>query len=118
VHPLKLATDIGVTPPSLFLLWSHELLAGLIVAFVPAMVVSAVLLRTTDLTSYRDRPIGAYLRRFMTPLVQVLRLVGFVVCAIGAWVREPAIIVAGLALVAACWSYGLLISTLNDARQR
>ncbi len=113
VHPLKLATDISAAIASLVLLWQHELVAGLAVAFIPPVVVSALLLRSADLDAYRDRAVGAYLRRFMTPWVQALRLVGFGVFAFGAWQRDPVVIVGALLLVAACWSYGFVVLRLG-----
>lgn len=113
VHPLKLATDISAAVASLVFLWQHELLAGLAIAFIPPIVVSAALLRSADLDAYQARAAGAYLRRFMTPLAQALRLVGFGVFAFGAWQRDPVVIVGGLLLVAACWSYGLVVLQLG-----
>jgi len=35
IHPLKLATDIGVTPIFLFFLWRHQITPAIIVGFVP-----------------------------------------------------------------------------------
>jgi hypothetical protein len=35
IHPLKLATDIGVTPLFLLFLWRHLVVAALVVGFVP-----------------------------------------------------------------------------------
>lgn len=110
VHPLKLATDIVAAIASLALLWSHQLGPALLIAFVPPVVVSAVLLRSADLKRYKASRLGAYLRRFMTPVAQALRLVGFGVFALGAWAHQPLVILAGLLLVAGCWSYGLVLS--------
>ncbi len=110
VHPLKLATDIAMAIASLVLLWWHELVPGLLIAFVPPLVASAVLLRSADLERYRDSRIGAYLRRFMTPLAQALRLVGFGLAAVGAWEQQPVVILGGILLVAGCWTYGLVSS--------
>ena len=45
IHPLKLATDIGATFPSLCLLWQHQLVFGLVVTFVPSIIVSALVIR-------------------------------------------------------------------------
>jgi hypothetical protein len=116
VHPIKLATDIGAAIVSLLLLWQHQLVAGLLVAFVPPPVASALLLTSVDFEGYRDRPIGAYLRRFMTPLVQALRLVGFGVSAVGAWEQQWPVLAAGWLIVAGCWSYGLVIEAYARPR--
>src|SRR5262249_19787685 len=39
IHPLKLATDIGVTPVFLFFLWRHQVVPALIIGFVPPVIV-------------------------------------------------------------------------------
>jgi hypothetical protein len=33
IHPLKLATDIGVTPLALYFLWEHRVLPAVLVGF-------------------------------------------------------------------------------------
>ena len=40
IHPLKLATDIGVTPIFLYLAWGHEIVPALLVGFVPPILVN------------------------------------------------------------------------------
>jgi hypothetical protein len=44
IHPLKLATDIGVTPIFLFFLWHHQIVPALLVGFVPPVLVSAAMM--------------------------------------------------------------------------
>jgi hypothetical protein len=34
-HPLKLATDIGVTPIALYYLWRHRILVSVLIGFTP-----------------------------------------------------------------------------------
>jgi hypothetical protein len=40
IHPLKLATDISVTPLFLYYLWEHRTVTALLIGFVPPLVVS------------------------------------------------------------------------------
>ena len=47
IHPLKLATDIGVTPLALYFVWEHRVLPGLLVGFVPSLLVSLAMLKWT-----------------------------------------------------------------------
>jgi len=42
IHPLKLVTDIGVTP--VFFLWRHQVVPALIIGFVPPVIVSAAMM--------------------------------------------------------------------------
>jgi hypothetical protein len=47
IHPLKLATDIGVTPLSLYFVWEHRVLPALLIGFGPPLVVSLAMLKWT-----------------------------------------------------------------------
>ena len=108
VHPLKLATDIGATLIAVPLLWQHQLVAGLLMAFVPPIVASAILMRVLDLEPIARSPLGAYLRRYMGPPVQAIRLVGGIGALAGAYLQQPIVIIASLALVVLAWANGLL----------
>jgi hypothetical protein len=66
IHPTKLLTDISTALASLYLLWVHSVAAALLVAFVPPIVVSLILIRYVDLTAYRQSALGRYVRRYMT----------------------------------------------------
>jgi len=50
---------------------------------------------------------GAYLRQFMPPWVQAMRLFGVGVAFYAAWYHFPAGVISGLALVAICWANGI-----------
>ena len=107
IHPAKLFADISTTLIGIDLFWRHELAPGLIIALFTPVLVSAVLLREADLERYRSSPMGAYLRRFMPPWVQAVRLFGVGVAFYASWHHVPAGIYGGLALVAVCWANGL-----------
>ena len=107
IHPAKLFADISTALVAIDLFWRHELVPGLIIAVLPPVLVSAVLLREGDLERYRASPMGAYLRRFMSPAVQALRLFGAAVAFYAAWYHVPAGIYGGIALVAICWASGV-----------
>ena len=108
IHPAKLFVDIATALIGIDLFWRHELYPGLIIALVPPVLVSAVLVREADLEGYRSSPMGAYLRRFMPPWVQAMRLFGVALAFYASWHHVPAGIYGGLALVALCWANGLL----------
>jgi hypothetical protein len=107
IHPAKLYADIATALVALDLFWRHALIPGLIVGLLPPVLVSAVLLREVDLSRYRASPMGAYVRRFMPPWLQAVRLFGIGVAFYASWHHVPAGIYAGLALVALCWANGL-----------
>src|SRR5205823_13085398 len=87
--------------------WRHDLYAGLLIGLLPPVLVSAVLINEVDLERYRRGWMGAYLRRFMPPWVQAVRLFGVAVAFYAAWYHVPAGVVGGLGLVALCWANGI-----------
>ncbi|MDQ2913354.1 MAG: hypothetical protein M3T56_08875 [Chloroflexota bacterium] len=107
IHPAKLFADIATALVAIDLFWWQELIPGLIIALLPPVLVSAVLAREADLGRYRSSPMGAYLRRFMPPWVQAVRIFGVAVAFYASWHHVPAGIYCGLALVAVCWANGL-----------
>ena len=108
IHPLKLLADFSSAIIAIDLLWQHALVSGLIIGLLPPMLVSFAIIQEVDLERYRRSGMGAYLRRYMTPTVQALRLFGALIALYASWYHVPAGIIGGFALVAACWSYGIL----------
>jgi hypothetical protein len=114
IHPLKLAIDVGVTPVALYLLWTHRLLPALLVAFVPPIVVSLAMIRwRPDLEALRQSALGRYIGKYMTPVVQAVRLLSLVPMAYGAWVHDFTFIVVGLVILALAWGNGLTRRVLS-----
>jgi hypothetical protein len=107
IHPAKLFTDIATALVAIDLFSRHQLMPGLIIALLPPLLVSAVLVQEADLGRYRSSRMGAYLRRFMPPWVQAVRVFGVAVAFYASWHHVPAGIYGGLALVAVCWANGL-----------
>jgi hypothetical protein len=107
IHPAKLFADIATALVAIDLFWRHALAPGLIIALLPPLLVSAVLVREENFERYRSSPMGAYLRRFMPPWVQAVRLFGIGVAFYASWFQFPAGVISGLALVAICWANGI-----------
>jgi hypothetical protein len=109
VHPLKLATDIGVTVPFLYFLWRHQVASALLIGFIPPLVVSAVLMKwAPDLERIKNSALGHYLKVYMTPAVELARLLTLAPMAYGAWEHEPGYIVLGMLAVVVAWCNGLI----------
>src|SRR5262249_11124062 len=67
IHPLKLATDISVTPVSLYFVWKHRVLPALLVGFVPPILLSLGMLKwTPDLERLKRSRLGRYIKSYMT----------------------------------------------------
>jgi hypothetical protein len=107
IHPAKLFADIATALVAIDLFWRHALVPGLIIALLPPVLVTLVLVGEAELERYRSSPMGAYLRRFMPPWAQAMRLFGVGVAFYASWHHFPAGIYGGLGLVALCWANGL-----------
>ena len=108
IHPVKVFTDVASAIIAIDLFWRHLLVPGLVIALLPPVLVSATLIREVDLGRYRRSAMGTYLRRYMPPWVQSLRLFGAAFAFYAAWYHVPAGVLGGLAIVAACWANGIL----------
>lgn len=110
IHPLKLLTDSTVGFAALPLLWRHRLRAALLVMFVPAILVSILIIRYVDLEPYKRSSFGRYVERYMTKEMQAVRLAGYLIMSLGAWHRRPWFIPVGLLVVLFGWLCGKLFS--------
>lgn len=108
IHPLKLLTDITSGFAALPLLWRHRLRAALFVMFVPAILVSVLIIRYVDLEPYKRSPIGRYVRLYMTKEMQGVRSGGYLIMALGAWHRKPWLVPSGVLVVLFGWFRGIL----------
>lgn len=114
IHPLKLATDIAVTPISLFFLWHHRIAPALVVGLVPPVAVSAaMMIWPPDLERLKTSPLGKYISRYMTPAIEVVRLLTLIPMVLGAWIHDPWFIALGLLVLLLAWCYGLAFSRLK-----
>ena len=108
IHPLKLLTDSTVGFVALPLLWRHRLREALLVLFVPAIVVSALIIRYVDLEPYKRSPFGRYVERYMSQEMQGVRAGGYLIMGVGAWQRRPWLIPVGVLVVLFGWFRGIL----------
>ncbi len=89
LHPVKLATDTAATFPFLYLLWHHHILWALCCGFLPPVLISAIMMKwPPDLEKIGASRAGRYLRTYMTPTVEAVRLLTLVPMAYGAWNRQ------------------------------
>jgi len=116
IHPVKLATDIGVTPIFLFFLWRHQIAHALVVGFLPPiMVSSAMMIWPPDLESLKYSSLGSYVSRYMTPIIEAVRLLTLVPMAWGAWTHRLSLIGLGLLVLLLAWSNGLIFPRRDSA---
>ena len=109
IHPVKLATDIGVTPLALYFFWEHRVLPGLLVGFVPPLIVSLAMLKwTPNLEKLKRSAFGRYIKKYMTPFIELTRLLTLVPMAYGAWSHDFRFIVLALVILVVAWCNGLI----------
>jgi hypothetical protein len=113
IHPAKLAVDIGSTPFSLYLFWQHELLPAILVAFIPAIIASAIIMKYVDLEPYRLSSLGRYVNKYMTRAMEGIRSLGFIVMIAGAWFHIWLLLPAGLLMVLLGWLNGVFAKWLT-----
>jgi hypothetical protein len=63
IHPLKLLTDISAEIISIYYCWQRRLRSGLVIAILPPVVASFLIMRLVGLEPYRRSAAGAYLKR-------------------------------------------------------
>jgi putative flippase GtrA len=108
IYPLKLFTDWGAGLIALYLLWQHQIVLGLVVAFVPSILASFLIIRTANLERLKQSSFGRYVRRYMSNSIRLIRLTGNVVMMIGAWYHLLYLIPIGLIVIVLAWSGGLV----------
>ena len=85
IHPLKLFTDWSTGLIALYFFWQNNLLAALVIGFIPSVLVSLALVRFVNLEKYKQSSFGKYIQQYMTRRVEIARLAGYAVMAVGAW---------------------------------
>jgi hypothetical protein len=108
IHPLKLSTDIGVTFPSCYFFWRHDLVAAIAIALLPPIIVSTIIITAVDLERYRQSSFGRYLTTYMSRATEVIRLFGFVLMALGSWFHQAWLPPCGLVVVLLAWLRGII----------
>ena len=107
IHPLKLLTDWTTGLLALYFFWRHDLVAAVATALIPAMVVSSLLINFANLERQRASRFGHYVQRYMTRVMEALRLVGYIIMAAGAWYNALFFIGLGFLIVLGAWLNGI-----------
>jgi hypothetical protein len=108
IHPAKLATDISASIVSGYLVWQHQLLLGIVIAFAMATIGSLVVLKFCELQWLANSRLGRYVARHMTRPIEAWRMLGQLVVWIGCWYHQWVTILLGALMVIAAWMFGLM----------
>ncbi len=107
VHPAKIGTDLTASIISNALLWNSCPKTAVAVRCLLPVAGSAAVLGLADLDALSRTRRGRYVLAHMPPSAQAVRLLGDAVMGIGAYRRNPALMLAGAAVVAIGWSHAL-----------
>jgi len=103
IHPVKLLTDWITGFAAIYFLWMRQVVAALLIMFIPPMVVSFVLIRFVDLEKYKSSRFGKYVSRYMTRAIEAMRFAGYILMAFGGWFHLLWLILLGLAVILLAW---------------
>src|SRR5699024_11019920 len=108
IHPLKLLTDWITGAVALYFLWYHQWIIAFIIMFIPPIVVSLLIVKYVNLEKIKNSPLGKYVGTTMTAMMEMIRLIGFIIMILGAWFHLIWLIVVGLFIILFGWFRGVL----------
>lgn len=103
IHPIKLSTDWLMGVLALAFFWRHQLAYALLIAFVPSILASIILMREANLERLKASPFGRFIEKNMTVGTQTIRFIGFAIMALAAWYHAPWLIAGGFLVILAGW---------------
>jgi hypothetical protein len=103
VHPLKLLADWSAGLLALRFFRKQELWMAVVVAVVPPLVVSGILIRFASLEHYATSKRGEYIKTHMTRARRSSAPCRYVVMAFAAWYHLPWMMLSGLLIILLAW---------------
>jgi hypothetical protein len=108
IHPLKLCVDISTGIFTTYLLWQHNILWFLMLFLLPSIIVSIVLIKFVDLEYLKNSGFGKYLEKYMTSMIEAIRIGGQIIMWIAGWYHILMLIIIGFFIIVSGWCNGLL----------
>ena len=117
IHPIKLATDISTGVITTYLLWRHNIIWFLLLFLLPSVIASLLLIRFVDLGKLKGSRLGKYIGRYMTPVIESIRLTGQMIMWLGGWFHSLILVFLGMAVILSAWSNGILFPRMTGKRR-
>ena len=108
IHPFKLTTDVITAFAAVYLLWLHLIIEGLVVAFIPSLVISLFMLKLMDFEQQKQSKLGKYIKKYMGRGTDTIRSIGFLVMLVGGWFHFIWLIMLGFLVIILVWLNGLI----------
>ena len=118
IHPFKLVTDVISAFLAVYLFWLHLIIEGLIVAFIPSVVISLFMIKAMDFDKQKNSNFGKYVKKYMGRGTDTARSIGFLVMLAGGWFHFLLLIALGFLVIISAWLNGLVYPRYpSDKRQ-
>ena len=92
------------------------LIYAIIIAFIPSIMVSIILIKMISLEKYRDSVFGGYLKKYMdSRIIDTIRFCGFFIMAIAGWFQLIWLIGLGIIVIVVCWLNGFVLPRTRNA---
>ncbi len=108
IHPFKMATDVISAFGAVYLFWLHLIIEGLIVAFVPSLMISLFMLKLMDFEKQKQSNFGKYVKKYMGRGTDTVRSLGFLVMLAGSWFHFAWMVALGFLVIILTWMNGLI----------
>ena len=108
IHPLKLCTDISVSIFTTYLLWYHNVFWFLVFCLAPSVIASFLIIKLVNLKKLKESSLGKYIEKYMTSIIEAIRMTGQIIVWVAGWYHLPFLIVIGCLITIAGWCNGLL----------
>ena len=105
-----MAADWGGGIYACYCFWQKNILLGMVMMFVPSLIVSVFITRSADLERIKASAFGKYYARIYTKTIDTVRFGGFMLMAFGSWAHAWILIGGGIAVITYTWIYGLFQS--------
>jgi hypothetical protein len=108
IHPFKMTTDVISAFVAVYLFWLHLIIEGLLVAFVPSLMISLFMIKLMDFERQKQSNFGKYVKRYMGRGTDTVRSVGFLVMLAGGWFHFTWMVALGFLVIILTWINGLI----------
>ena len=110
IHPVKIFTDFASGFLAVYLLWEDLPVWALIIAFVPSLVISLIIISQANLDRYKNSAFGRYTQKYLAAKsTDTIRFIGFIAMMFGGWYHSMGLIVAGFLVVIGVWLRGFIL---------
>ena len=103
-----MTTDVISAFVAVYLFWLHLIIEGLIVAFVPSLLISLFMIKLMDFERQKQSKFGKYVKKNMGRGTDTVRSSGFLVMLAGGWFHFAWIIALGFLVIILTWINGLI----------